>query len=182
MARLNLTIPDPLYERLERFRETVNISKVCAIALAKELEAMESSATMDVNPKARRLIERLQARKDSKERCYQRGYEEGETWVAENAEPREVRFVQEEWDLDDDETYGFDDVEFPGSFDKRAALQRWTQAEREHAGLDTIFRADPSRSKSDQDAFLRGWRQAVDDTWKAAEPALRWLKDEDFEY
>ena len=51
LARLNLTIPDPLYERLERLRDRVNVSKVCAIALEKrsslgmELRSSDSGIT-----------------------------------------------------------------------------------------------------------------------------------------
>jgi hypothetical protein len=33
MARMNISIPDPLYERLDRLRDRVNASKVCASAL-----------------------------------------------------------------------------------------------------------------------------------------------------
>lgn len=41
MARLNLTIPDPLYERLDRLRDRVNVSKICATALEQELAMLE---------------------------------------------------------------------------------------------------------------------------------------------
>jgi len=46
LARINLTLPDPLYERLERFRDRVNVSKVCALALTKELDMIEGTAAV----------------------------------------------------------------------------------------------------------------------------------------
>ena len=41
MARLNITVPDELYERLERWRDHVNLSRVCQEALARELDKLE---------------------------------------------------------------------------------------------------------------------------------------------
>ena len=42
MARMNISIPDPLYARLDRLRDRVNASKVCAGALEKELDMIEA--------------------------------------------------------------------------------------------------------------------------------------------
>ncbi len=170
MARLNLTIPDPLYERLERLRDRVNVSKVCAIALAKELDMLEGNATLAVNLKAQRMVERLQARKD---RWFQRGYEDGGDWAADLAALQEIRDVVEEWELDDDETYEYHDVDFPESFDAEAALERCRKMEREEGRL----RAGEDVIATDQDSYVRGWFSAVKDIWKAAKPSLRWKDD-----
>jgi hypothetical protein len=183
VARLNLTIPDPLYERLERLRDRVNVSKVCAIALAKELEMLEGSTTAAVNPKAQRMIERLQGMRNRRERWFQRGYEDGENWAAEQAEPVEIRSILDEWgDLDEEEErYSFGDVEWPESFDRRAAVKRRVNAEVEEDRLPSppSGREESALSKSDQDAYLRGFRKAVQEMWKAAGSALRWIIEEE---
>jgi hypothetical protein len=171
MARLNLTIPDSLYVRLERFRDRVNVSKVCAIALAKELDMLEgTSTTVAANPKAQRMIERLQGRKDRKDRWFQHGYEDGEDWAAEVASPHELRFVLDEWDVEDEEEYRLHDQEFPASFDARAAVERWARADQPFEEGET--KVHPS----DEDAYLRGWYRAIQDIWKVVKPALRWVE------
>lgn len=177
MARLNLTIPNSLYERLERLRDRVNVSKVCAIALAKELDMLEGRTAMVDNPKVHRLIERLQTRKD---RSFQRGYEEGENWMADIAEPGDIRQVLEDWELDDDETYSFDDMEWPESFDAKSARQRWLNSLREEGISDVYSRHRDSAlpKEADQDAYVRGWYRAVQDIWESAAPALRWIKED----
>ena len=186
MARLNLTIPDPLYERLERLRDRVNVSKVCAIALTKELDMLEGNMTTAANPKARRMIERLQGVKNRRDRWFQRGYEDGEDWAAERAEPHELRFVLNEWDFDEEETYNLGDVEWPESFDRRAAIRRWVSADVAAHDLPAHdLPPAPSEfeesvlSKSDQDAYLRGFSDAIEEMWKAAGSALRWLTEEE---
>ncbi len=81
MARLNLTVPDSLYERLERVRDRVNVSKVCAVALEKELDLMEARPAV-ADQKIARLLERL---KGSREVWYQRGHDDGTVWAIEEA-------------------------------------------------------------------------------------------------
>jgi hypothetical protein len=181
VARLNLTIPDPLYERLERLRDRVNVSKVCAVALTKELDMLEGSAVMTANPKAQRMIERLQGMKNRRERWYQRGFEDGEEWAAERAEPHELRSILAEWEFDEEETYHLGDAEWPESFDRRAAMKRWVSDEGDRSGLSLppSGREESALSTSDQDAYLRGFHRAVQELWKAAGPALHWLTEEE---
>jgi hypothetical protein len=176
VARINLTIPDPLYERLDRLRDRVNVSKVCAIALAKELDMVEGNATLVANPKAQRMIERLQGMKARKDRWFQQGYEDGENWAAELAEPSEIRSVLDEWDLDEDERYKINDVEFPESFDQKAAIKHWIEAEAHETGSKAG--GPGTLSETEQDAYLRGWNAAIRDIWKAAGPALRWVAED----
>lgn len=182
MARLNLTIPDSLYERLERLRDRVNVSKVCAIALSKELDMLEGSFTPTAHPKAARMIERLQQIKAYQARWYQHGYEDGEDWAAEQAEPREIRHILNEWDLDDGERYRFQDVEFPHSFDQRGAIRRWLDLEAQEGrpeDLPTRARDSGSMRDVDQDAYVKGWYNAVKDIWKLARPSLKWVEEEE---
>ena len=94
MARLNLSVPDPLYERLDRLRDRVNASRVCAAALERELDAVEGRVSADNEEKIVRLLERLQGKRD---RWYQRGWQDGEAWAVDTASASELRLVGDEW-------------------------------------------------------------------------------------
>jgi hypothetical protein len=139
LARLNLTIPDALYERLDRFRDRVNFSRVCARALEKELAMLEGQATIE-NPRLQRLIHRLQRLQGNQERWYQRGREDGENWAVEVATQEELRYVDEEWSkewLEDDrhETYAeLDEGDLPKSFSLWPPVRKWLLADLKEAG------------------------------------------------
>lgn len=119
MARLNLTIPDPLYERLDRLRDRVNVSKICATALEKELDMLEGqfrtfgpfkAPTEESPPTAsnaqpapldsrrQQLVQRLQG---MQQRWYQRGRQDGDQWAIESATREQLMSVAKEtekWD------------------------------------------------------------------------------------
>src|SRR5258708_27786228 len=73
MARLNITLPDVLYARLEQLRDRINLSKVCAMALEKEVTMLEGQPNI-TDPRIAQLLQRLQS---TRERWHQRGYEDG---------------------------------------------------------------------------------------------------------
>ena len=75
MARLNITLPDVLYARLEQLRDRINLSKVCATALEKEVTMLEGQPNI-TDPRIAQLLQRLQS---TRERWHQRGYEDGFT-------------------------------------------------------------------------------------------------------
>lgn len=89
MARLNITIPDALYARLEQLRDRINLSKVCAIALEKEVTMLEGQPNI-TDPRIARLVQRLQS---MRERWYQRGYDDGIQWAVELATRQELQSV-----------------------------------------------------------------------------------------
>ena len=89
MARLNITLPDALYARLEQLRDRINLSKVCATALEKEVIMLEGQPTI-TDPRIARLLQRLQS---TRERWYQRGYEDGFQWAVELATRDELQSV-----------------------------------------------------------------------------------------
>jgi hypothetical protein len=190
VARLNLTIPDSLYERLQRLRDRVNVSKVCAIALEKELAMLEGSLTT-VDPKVQRLITRLQRIQSVRERWYQRGREDGEAWAIEVAGEVELRRVDEEWEAVDWEAIeqeGSDEgdlPDLPSSFRLREALQKWVEEDREtgadewappagtHAGRERREHSGrPAVDRVHRMAYLRGWHTAVREIWQMAAPML----------
>lgn len=81
MARLNITLPDTLYARLEQLRDRINLSKVCATALEKEVKMLEGQPPIS-DPRIAQLLQRLQS---TRERWHQRGYDDGITWAVELA-------------------------------------------------------------------------------------------------
>src|SRR3989440_9119028 len=89
MARLNITLPDALYARLERLRDRINLSKVCATALEKEVTMLEEQPAF-TDPRIARLVQRLQS---TRERWHQRGYEDGIQWAVELATREELQNV-----------------------------------------------------------------------------------------
>jgi hypothetical protein len=89
MARLNITLPDVLYTRLEQLRDRINLSKVCATALEKEVTMLEGQPNI-TDPRIARLLQRLQS---TRERWYQRGYEDGIQWAVELATRDELQSV-----------------------------------------------------------------------------------------
>lgn len=89
MARLNITLPDALYARLEQLRDRINLSKVCALALEKEVTMLEGQPNI-TDPRMARLLQRLQS---TRERWHQRGYDDGFQWAVELATRDELQSV-----------------------------------------------------------------------------------------
>ena len=89
MARLNITLPDLLYARLEQLRDRINLSKVCAVALEKEVTMLEGQPTI-TDPRIAQLLQRLQS---TRERWRQRGSEDGLQWAVELATRDELQSV-----------------------------------------------------------------------------------------
>src|SRR5687768_8958506 len=91
---------------MERLRDRVNVSKVCAVALAKELDMLEGSAaggaTTGAPPnsdaKVQRMVQRFLRQREAREQWYQRGRHDGEQWAVERASIEELTTVSEEWD------------------------------------------------------------------------------------
>jgi len=84
--RLSVTIPSMLHERLEGMRDRVNVSRVCTVALEKELDMLEARPSV-ADPKIAQLVERL---KGSTQRWYDHGHEDGARWAVEEAKRSEL--------------------------------------------------------------------------------------------
>jgi hypothetical protein len=89
MARLNITLPDVLYARLEQLRDRINLSKVCATALEREVTMLEGQPPI-TDPRIAQLLQRLQS---TRERWHQRGYEDGIGWAVDLATRDELQSV-----------------------------------------------------------------------------------------
>jgi hypothetical protein len=178
MARLNITIPDPLYERLKRLEDRVNASKVCAIAIEKELNVIETRPEA-TDPDIQQVIARFQS---SSEKWRQRGYQDGREWAIKKASREELQGVA---------SVQTGLGRFPNSFDSSQALDAWLYRDvglqpgemigRQSGSGRTLTDQDLERERGindgrremDQAAYTSGWKRAADEVWKAVAPALR---------
>jgi ribosome modulation factor len=78
-----------LYTRLEQLRDRINLSKVCATALEKEVIMLEGQPPI-TDPRIAQLLQRLQS---TRERWHQRGYEDGIQWAVDLATRDELQSV-----------------------------------------------------------------------------------------
>ncbi len=164
MARLNISIPDALYERLDRLRDRVNASKVCAAALEKELTMIESPTVAEDSPdtKAARLVERLRT---EPEKWLNHGRKAGETWAVEVATLNELTEVEQSWS------------EIDGDFDLMTTAERfegWQDrlpesfTERD----STIWEEPLGEDATLRGAYLLGWYQGFSEIWQVARPQI----------
>jgi hypothetical protein len=181
MARMNISIPDPLYERLDRLRDRINASKVCAGALEKELDMIEAPPS-PADPEVERLVQRLQG---LRERWYERGRQDGKRWAVDSATREELyRFTDE---------YGGEAGEElaqtllhrehgprawrPAGVDFDASLQRWCETDtgdlRSDGGAAGDRAGEAARTHVDEAGYLEGWRDIVVELWKAVSHRLR---------
>lgn len=82
LARLNITVPDELYERIERWRERLNLSRICQDAIAREIDKLEL-VPEDVR-RMQQALSRLGEQKAKVERaCFRKGVYDGLEWARE---------------------------------------------------------------------------------------------------
>jgi len=187
VARVNISIPDSLYERLDRQRDRINASRVCASALEKELDMIEGRTAV-ADPEIAQLVQRLQT---ARERWYKRGREDGKRWAVQIASRQELYRAK-------DYMEGEDGAELAealrdrherlrtilGGYDFEAAINRWVQEdktgvefrlERDDHDEDESFQRADREARPDVDAagYMEGWRDVIDEIWQVVSAALR---------
>jgi len=181
--RVNISIPDALHERLERVRERVNVSRVCTVALERELNMLEAKPSV-ADPKIAQLVERL---KGSKQRWYDRGHEDGGQWAIDNAKRDQLEGAAEHMAILTTTGLLKKAGDLPGYSTVDGHVHTWVARD---LGMDDVPKPTPSgtgytltedyrrfekacRDEVDASAYLEGWRDALVDLWKAVAPALR---------
>jgi hypothetical protein len=108
VPQLNVYLPDDLAEAVQRHRERLNLSQICARALRQEVQRMESmsyaqppTGTPEPAPAAGaarsgpldlpRLLERLRGQKERQGAAYRDGEEDAARWMEEVATIDEIR-------------------------------------------------------------------------------------------
>lgn len=80
MARLNITVPDDLYKRAEKWRDRINLSRVCQEAIRRELDKLEQ--VPEQLREMREALSRLEREKAKIERsCFRKGVYDGLEWA-----------------------------------------------------------------------------------------------------
>jgi post-segregation antitoxin (ccd killing protein) len=80
MARLNITVPDGLYERIEKWRDRINLSRICQEAIRRELDKLEQ--VPEQVHEMREALARLEREKAKIERsCFRKGVYDGLEWA-----------------------------------------------------------------------------------------------------
>ena len=94
MARLNITVPDEMYERLERWRDHVNLSRVCQEAIARELDKLEElPAELQ---RMKQALSRLGQEKSKVEKtCFRKGVYDALEWAREAEYPQLKRWGEQ---------------------------------------------------------------------------------------
>ena len=197
MARMNISIPDPLYERLDRLRDRVNASKVCASALEKELDMIEGR-TAPADPDIEKLVQRFLS---SRERWYERGREDGKRWAVSEATREQLYQAADELEGEDGEEIAhsvrrrqhhlrkiFGGYDFHAAIDRwmADAVDRWRAAD---AGGQSAGDGEDDEDDSDRDdrgrpvprihpdvdlaSYMEGWRDVLQEIWKAVKARLK---------
>ncbi len=189
--RLSVTIPSTLHERLEGMRDRVNVSKVCTVALEKELNMLEARPSI-ADPKIAQLVERL---KGSTQRWYDHGHEDGMQWGVAEARRADLQdaainfrtydgrelfqpYMGDREDNDEQEQGGAR-YALPGVGDLSAREKLWVvrdlglEREPTYASGEARARFDTAYADVDDAAYLEGWRDALVALWDAVALALR---------
>jgi hypothetical protein len=143
--RINITVPDELFKRLQAVKDRLNISRVCQEAIMGAVE-MQELKMKDI-PGIDKLVERLRAEKE----------EFGEMFRKQGVESGRKDALE----LD----YGtFIAVERMGEHIDRDSLPDWL-----HEHLDELESDDPS---FDRGEYLTGWVEGVTEVWEEVKDQL----------
>jgi predicted transcriptional regulator len=145
-TKLTITIPDDLAERLDPVRDKMNISKVCAAAIDREV-SMLADLPVDVQELAA-TIARLRAEKaEAEQEDYNTGLEWGQQYAEGRASYAEL----------------MDYASIPGRIDP-ITLDELPEEEREGFAEQ---RADWGLQVVNPDRFARGWLDGLLAVWGA---------------
>lgn len=167
MARLNISVPDELYKRLDRIRDRVNASKVCSAALEKELDMVDGNALLarPDDSRVERLVARLRQQQDETQRRFAQGREDGEAWALETATLNELHLLEQS-------AAGINHID-PNQFDPEDV--EGLEDDLPESFLATRAGSDDDPRRMDAMArgvYVLGWFRGVGELWNAARGRL----------
>jgi len=80
LARLNITVPDELYQRIERWRDRLNLSRLCQDAISREIDKLEL-VPEDVRQMQEALTRLGQEKANVERSCFRKGVYDGLEWA-----------------------------------------------------------------------------------------------------
>ena len=180
MARVNISIPDELYGRLEDVRASLNISAVCQEALQRELTRRQPIPE-DVEL-TDEIIERLRSEKETYEReSREMGFKVGTEWARRAKFPALRRWgkykLSPSQDLGEVETPPVETIQWffeAGEWvEGKAAIDRYVRSYPELAHVNVTSDYDPRSGQElsgfeygDKKSFNEGFLQAVKRFWE----------------
>jgi hypothetical protein len=136
VARLTISVPDDLRRSLDRFRDRLNVSKICQDALMKEIAKLEELPRGALE--LEEMVERLRSEKASADRrWFAQGVTDGISWTRGAPYPELLAAADPAQPLGDE-----------GSAAVRASVER-------HRGSPGF----------DEDNYVAGWRMAAAEVW-----------------
>jgi hypothetical protein len=198
VQRRTISLPDELDARLERLQDRINVSRVCATALEKEIAMLEVTP-VEADPDVQRVLRRLQS---VKERWYDRGRKDGRRWAIEVATRQELKWAGHDVAKQDGaalaglahdrlrvirgpqrelvahpspQSEAMHAVrDFPPSFPVEASLERWMEEDERAAGGESAAPPAPAEAQDDGrqgGAAERAERAGQPDARQIDEPA-----------
>jgi len=136
MARLTISVPDDLHRSLERFRDRLNISRICQDALSKEIAKLEQLPTAALE--LEEMVDRLRSEKAVADRqWFAQGVTDGISWT--RGAPYEELLAAAE-------------PAQPLGQEGKAAVRAGAQRHRRRPGFD-------------EESYVSGWRTAAAEIW-----------------
>lgn len=137
MPRLTVSVPRDLHDRLEKWRDRLNISKVCQEALERELRRLEE---LPEDAKALAdLVERLaRENADGQRRWFTQGVSDGMTWA---------------------QGASYIDLKAAAGKVEETTTNLDSAIERSAARYDGL-------ADFDEDSYVAGWRFAASEVWR----------------
>lgn len=194
--RINITVPDDLHARLQKWRERVNVSAICQEALEKEVSRLEAvpSHIEDLDE----VVARLRREKEEYEReSFEKGLQFGLEWA------RSARYLQlKRWvrvwerekrsiaagrmdrvpDVPDPDDLFWEELgeDWHTSFRDWDQLATDTDLLERYPSLKAMTRVEWFRegfhalylNTGDKDAFKRGWFEGLDTFWRSVKDMI----------
>jgi len=175
-ARINISIPEDLHERLTRFKDNLNMSRICQEAIGRAVRLEELKAE---NTDIETLVERL---KEEELQVAQKYVDEGFECGVKDAYGLSLdQFLQiDTWGSDNYDWHDESAPFFPSKetvralkeFDERTNFidGEWNMVSNDHPGM--YYALEP------KNYFVRGWMDGVFNVWKEVKYKLIGLQDE----
>jgi len=159
--KMNLTVPDDLWKKIQKWKHTFNLSEIFQKAVAREIKFKEEfQQRLGEDVEMEQIIKRLREEKEEVEaNCYRAGRERGLLWVK-AASYADLHFTIQLIDKDID--FGTDPGLRARHLDKEMAELPYLNYEAWHARVYDKMNHE----------FLRGWTDSVWEFWKEVRDKL----------
>jgi len=150
VQRLSISIPDSLHNRIQKFKENLNFSKICQDALTGAVE-MEEMKNTDI-PERDKMIAKLRKQKEELTESYR---QEGIKAGIENARSGDMDYS--DFVAIEEAGNALGAYEYPQQALDEAVFDDWLR--------EPIDDAEKDDRTFSRDAYIRGWVEGVMEVW-----------------